>query len=228
MTITVFLDNYRGTLPFYSKGTMETYELVGDKWKRISYFEIDLSKQKDLRNIQDNVNKLNESLGKTDMLVLKSIMGLPKALLSEHGIGVWTFEGLFLIDLLCFIKSETDKVNKEIRNRITTPTLKSLKKEGVYEINLTAVLEENPRLNSMDVLVPFIKTTNFKLLNIICTHPPKWLTRSKDDLQLKIETEELDNTYLVAHVLPIKETEDISFRRDVYIAGQGGCSSGGC
>lgn len=228
MRIIVFLDDNKNTLPFYSSGTMETYQYVEDSWLKINQFQIDLSQQNNLKTIQNNVNLFLSQVNRGNILVVKSIMGLANALLSEHGMGIWTFDGFFLIDLLSQIKKEVDKACKETDCNNRSPVLKGSIQELTYEINLKEVLSSNPKLNSMDILVPFIKSTHFKKLEIVCNHPPKWLMKTKDDLQLNIITEEQINGLIKATVFPHTYSPDISFRHSVFIPGQGQCSSGGC
>ncbi len=228
MTITVFLDNYRNTLPLYSSGTMETYRYLQNKWERIGYFQFDFGQVDNLSVIQGKVNNFVNELGNCDVLIVKKIMGLPRALLAEYGIGVWKYDGLFLVDLLDHIKHDVDAINEKRAKMVTSPVLTGSNQDAVYEVDLVTIMKENPNLNSMIILADFVQNTNFKELHIKCIHPPKWLVKTSEEMQLNIVSEDLEDGLVDAVVRPISIVDDISFRKNVFLSGSGGCSSGGC
>ena len=47
--------------------------------------------------------------------------------------------------------------------------------EGVYTLDLVTALEEYPELSSKMILKPFLQSTPFAELTLICRHVPHWL-----------------------------------------------------
>lgn len=66
--------------------------------------------------------------------------------------------------------------------------------EGRYSINLAEILEENPALNSRQILMPALEGTSFKKLVIICDHLPRWFNNELRNLKLTAESEVPDET----------------------------------
>jgi hypothetical protein len=93
---------------------------------------------------------------------------------------------------------------------------------------LNSLLNEDRTLNSIDILIPFMKETNFKKLTITCSHLPKWFNKVIADFGLVGAIEEPKPDLLIVTVSPINPDEDISFRKNIRVPAMGGCSSGGC
>ncbi|MFA7059901.1 MAG: Fe-only nitrogenase accessory protein AnfO [Pedobacter sp.] len=75
---------------------------------------------------------------------------------------------------------------------VPRPVLISDIKEGCYSINLAEILQDNPALNSRQVLIPALEETSFKKLEIICDHTPRWFQNELNNLNLMAEPETLD------------------------------------
>ena len=229
MKIAVFIDEYSHILPFYSSGIVEIYSDDKSTWECINQIPFDMSYQRDLADVQLKISMLTSEFEDCNLLIAENIKGLPSALLQEKGIGVWKFSGLFLPELLDFVKKELEKALVKPEKIIVRPVLIGNEEDAEYEIDLVLLLGENSGLNSMDILIPFMKETNFKKLQIRCSHLPKWFNKVLESFQLVSKTEEIEPDLYKATVSPVRWGEDISFRQSIYIPGMGdGCSSGGC
>jgi len=229
MKIAVFINEYSHILPFYSSGIVEIYSDDLSNWKCINQIPFDMSYQKDLADVQLKISMLTSEFEDCRLIIVDNIKGLPTALLQEKGIGIWKFSGLFLPGLLDFAKKELEKAYIKPEKIIISPVLIGIEEDAEYEVDLITLLNENSGLNSMDILIPFMKETNFKKLQIRCSHLPKWFDRVIESFKLVSESEEIETELFKATVSPIRWGEDISFRKSIYIPGMGGgCSSGGC
>lgn len=224
MEIAVFINDLNQIQPFFSAGVVEIYSDQNNQWECINQIPFDMTVQSDLADIQMKVGMLTSEFGNCKLLITDVIKPLPTALLQEKGIGVWKFNGLFLITLLDFIKAEVNKVlHERERKKHLGPTLEGSVEEANYTINLIPLLSEDRSLNSMDILIPFMKTTNFRKLQITCSHLPKWFMGALEPLRLKADIVETETDLIVATVSPLEWTDDIRFRKRVVIPGQGGC-----
>ena len=229
MKIAVFLNEYGQILPFYSSGIVEIYSNDESTWDCINQIPFDLTDQRDLADVQLKINLLTSEFEDCSLLIVENIKGLPSALLQEKGIGVWKFSGLFLPDLLVFVKKELEKALVKPEKIIIRPVLIGYEQDAVYEIDLVSLLNEDCGLNSMDILIPFMKDTNFKKLQITCSHLPKWFYSVIEEFQLVSKIEELRPDLFKVTVSPFDDNKDITFRQFIRIPGMGGgCSSGGC
>ncbi len=228
MKIAVFINEYSQILPFYSLGIVEIYSDDESNWNCINQIPFDMTYQRDLADVQLKINMLTSEFEDCSLLIVENIKGLPSILLQEKGIGIWKFKGLFLPELLGFVKKELEKALAKPEKIIVSPVLIGSEEDAEYEIDLIPLLCENRMLNSRDILIPFMKETNFKKLRIICSHLPKWFNNVLEAFQLALALEEPESELLIATVSPITRSEDISFRKNIRIPGMGGCSSGGC
>ncbi|ADQ79504.1 Nitrogenase iron-iron accessory protein AnfO [Paludibacter propionicigenes WB4] len=229
MKIAVFINDYNQILPFYSSGIVEIYSDDASKWECINQIPFDMTFQRDLADVQLKINMLTSEFEDCNLLIVENIKGLPTALLQEKGIGIWKFSGLFLPELLDFVQKELTKALVKPEVVTVRPILIGREQDAEYEIDLAAILEESSGLNSMDILIPFMKETSFRKLRIKCTHLPKWFNKVIEAFQLVSELEKIESELFIATVKPAVWGEDISFRQCVHIPGMGGgCSSGGC
>lgn len=77
---------------------------------------------------------------------------------------------------------------------IPVPVLAGDVAEGRYVINLAEILQDNPGLNSRQVLIPALEDTAFKKLEIICDHIPRWFYNELRNLKLTAEPEVADES----------------------------------
>ncbi|MFT3740312.1 MAG: Fe-only nitrogenase accessory protein AnfO [Breznakibacter sp.] len=229
MKIAVFLDDYRQILPFYGSGIVEIFSGEGTVWKRVDQIAFDMSQQIDLADLQFKINMLTSEFEDCNLLIVENIKGLPAALLQEKGIGIWNFSGLFLPELLGFVKDELDKALAKPEKTVARPVLTGSKDKAEYEVDLAALLSQDRGLNSMDILIPFMKETNFKKLRIRCSHLPKWFHKALEAFGLVAQIEQAGPELFIATVSPAHWDANIDHRRHIQIPGMGGgCSSGGC
>jgi Fe-only nitrogenase accessory protein AnfO len=66
--------------------------------------------------------------------------------------------------------------------------------DGFFRIDLAKVLAGNPSLNSKQVLIPFMKETALRKLEILCDHIPRWFNQVVTQLNLQVESEVIDDS----------------------------------
>jgi Fe-only nitrogenase accessory protein AnfO len=229
MKIAVFINEQSQILPFNSSGIVEIYSDDASTWECINQIPFDMTYQRDLADFQLKINMLISEFEDCNLLIIENIKGLSSALLQEKGIGVWKLSGLFLPDLLDYVNKELVKALIKPEKKNVSPLLIGCEQDAEYEIDLVSLLGENSGLNSMDILIPFMKETHFKKLQIRCSHLPKWFDKVLESFQLALELVEVEPDLFNATVSPIHWSEDIRFRQSIPMPTMGGCcSSGGC
>lgn len=227
MEIAVFLNDDRDILPFSSSGIVEIYKKEQFNWHCVNQIPFDLSFQKDLREFQTTVKLLTSEFENCKLLIVENVKSLPLALLRESGIGIWKAEGKFTPRLADFVTTKLENAMKYQEKEIVRPKLVGNKEDAMYFIDLIPLLHGDRRLNSIDILIPFIKDTNFKTLQIICSHLPKWFNYAVEVFRLSCSKQQLETDVWQVTLHPLIWVEDISFRKDILIHGvNGGCS--GC
>ncbi len=228
MKIAVFVDENRNVLPFFASGTVELYANDTGKWQCINQIPFSLNAALKINDLHRHIATLVSQFENCDMLVVERMKGIARSILEDYKIGTWYFKGTFPFLLLDKIRDELLKVQEMQKKSIISPVLTGKQTDASYEINLAEILDSNSRLNSRDILIPFMKTTNFRRLTIICNHLPKWLDKVIPQMRLNYCTEEDKNGLMRITVEPEDFEAGITERRRVRLSLGGGCSFGGC
>lgn len=227
MKIAAFLNDEVHIQPFYSSGMVVIYSYNQSEWECVNQIPFDVSIENSLGDIQMKIKLLVSEFEGCNLLILENIKGLPLALLQESGVGVWKSPGQLSIELLDHVKTEVEKAVKVRERRVARPALVGEAEDREYEIDMIPLLADRS-LNSMDILVPFMKDTNFKKLTITCNHLPKWFNSALEGFHLTSVSEEPESGILRVTVNPLNPNENISFRKRIVLPGLGGkgCSCG--
>lgn len=78
--------------------------------------------------------------------------------------------------------------------------------DGCYRINLANILANDSRLNSKQVLVPFMEAVTFTQLEVLCDHPPRWFARELYKLNLTVASEQPNSNGKGVNVLVVPVT----------------------
>lgn len=81
-----------------------------------------------------------------------------------------------------------------VNSDIPRPLLLGDIEEGRYLIHLAQILQDNPALNSRQIVIPALEEKNFKTLEIICDHIPRWFYNELRNLKLTAEPEVPDES----------------------------------
>ncbi|KZL91364.1 Fe-only nitrogenase accessory AnfO family protein [Clostridium magnum] len=75
--------------------------------------------------------------------------------------------------------------------------------DGSYYIDLRIITENNEKITSKQVLLPFFHNTVFKELEITCDHIPPWFGMELKQLNLQFYSEPIEETGFKVKVYPI-------------------------
>ena len=60
--------------------------------------------------------------------------------------------------------------------------------KGDFCLDMEKILLKNPEMTSKKILIPYLKNGEFKRLDIICSHIPKWFYTDLGTLGFQYET----------------------------------------
>jgi Fe-only nitrogenase accessory protein AnfO len=190
MKIAVFVDKNGNSLPFYADGILKLYVYEKDEWTCTKEIPIELHNTLNIAEIRTRILSIVYEIEDCKMLVVAAIKGFPHSLFTDKGIDIWEFKGVLAIELLDHIKEQVHKLKEEKVTTSNTPILKGAIQDGIYEINLAEILENDSSLTSKNILKPFFQNTEFKKLEFICNHIPKWFDKEFATLKLEVRVEE--------------------------------------
>lgn len=192
MKIAVFLNKYNKTIHCNESGTVSIYTKDNGKWIVIGKIPFDISNTDDANTIRKEFVDMVESLGQCDVFVGAEVLGFFYSILESRGISVWGIEGSpeeFLEVVLQneeYNKAKNMKVEKKSED-IPKPTV--MGKVGSYYIDLRPIMKDNEKINSKDVLVPFLNANKFDDLTVECEHVPPWFEKELKILNLESSVE---------------------------------------
>lgn len=184
-----------------SKGSVKLYEQGENEWAEIGDFPMDVNEAEDLEDLQSILKGTVAQFENCNILIAEDMTGVMNAILDSVGIKTWRSEG-DVYGALGYIASVEEKELLESMAVSPEPVLKGSECGGKYHINLVETLKTFPKLNSRDILLPFITRGEFKSLEIICEHTPKWLESDADKLNLTVHHPTLSAKGLRVVVVP--------------------------
>ncbi|MDR3340901.1 MAG: Fe-only nitrogenase accessory protein AnfO [Candidatus Symbiothrix sp.] len=202
MKIATFVDDNGETLSFGEAGTVELYDKDGEGWYCVNCIPFKPDKSINISLLRQCIYKMVAQLGGCELFVVKKTKGIFKAIFEEElGIKIWTLDGAFL-ESLDQIQAQAEREMIENATACTEcskaseaiqPEAVGNTDRGLYRINLVEVQNKNCSLNSKEILLPFLAEKNFRELEIICIHPPKWLNEALQTLHMEMKTEKRKN-----------------------------------
>jgi Fe-only nitrogenase accessory protein AnfO len=136
------------------------------------------------------------------VLVSSEVRGMLYSVLQEEsGFHTWKSEGPLLLQLDHVRQKEIEQeANKrfEIIALAGRPTPAPVRmgeaRDGAFWIDLKEALEHESGQTSRQILIPFLERGQFRKLEILCDHLPKWLAWELERLDLSAGSESIDAT----------------------------------
>jgi len=201
MGIAVFLGENGKTKPFNQSGVTKLYFKEKSEWKIIKEIIFEINDLMSTETIRDNIKHMADAIGECNVFVAGDIKGIPYTVLDNMGFNLLKVEGNPEDFLELVLNSEKErKFKKQRAEIIPTPSING--KEGYYFIDIQVEMEDNEKLTSKQLLLPFINNTDFKELEIICTHVPLWLDNEFSKLNLSSDVEKINDGTVKVRVYP--------------------------
>lgn len=139
-------------------------------------------------------------LGDCRVLIASEVRGMIYSVLQEElDFHTWKSSGSLTeqLDSVCR-KEQEQQARKRYElvalagQRIPAPMIKGLPQAGCFWIDLKEALNHESGSTSRQILIPFLQRGQFRKLEIVCDHLPKWLSWEMEQLDLSAESEVLD------------------------------------
>ncbi|MBW9153342.1 Fe-only nitrogenase accessory protein AnfO [Clostridium estertheticum] len=203
MEIAVFLDASGKTQSIVQPGIIKVYDGSKGTWKITKEIIFRIDNIAGIKEIRGNIINMAEELGNCKVFVGREIKGMTYNILDGMGFNTWELEGTPM-ELLEFV-FEKEMVEAKL---IKLSELENVKpiiqkvKDGHYYVNLKKIQKNNESLTSKSILIPFLTTTIFYQLEIICGHIPPWFHAEFEKLNLKMETTHISQSEIKVMVYP--------------------------
>lgn len=192
MEIAVFLGDNNKTIPFNQSGVTKLYLKEKSEWKIIKKIIFEINDSMSTKTIRDNIKHMADALGECKVFVAGDIKGIPYTMLDNMGFNLLQVEGMPEDFLELVLNGEEErKLKKQRADIIPRPLING--KEGYYFIDIQVEMEDNEGLTSKQLLLPFINNTDFKELEIICTHVPLWFDGEFSKLNLSSDIDKIND-----------------------------------
>lgn len=180
-------------------GIVRYYDNSGGLWAAYKETPLNITEAGDLPELQNMLKSLRED--GCSIFVVREIGGVPGSILESVGFRIWLSQGNVMPEL-DYIQEEEKKAMEKREQPAPEPRLVGSACEARYSINLTETLKNNPHLNSREILIPFIRNTPYKILEIICDHTPKWVEKELGELKAALVSKTLDKKGLKLILVP--------------------------
>ena len=244
MKIAIFV-NTRGDLAdCHESGHVCLYEKRSGVWTKVKEISLEMNLDMSLSEIKSGIKNAVSQLDECEVFIVRELKGLLHALLVEEmGFRTWKSKGT-VVEQLEHVARHEQKFAALMENpaiaaeeqpcgrvarqkscgsgcsmpggQIPKPLSVGDVHDGYYRINLAEVLNNDPGLNSKQVLVPFMEEGRFRKLEILCDHPPRWFSSALKTLNLMAETETLESSGRWLKVVVMPKNADPAERGQQY------------
>jgi Fe-only nitrogenase accessory protein AnfO len=191
LKIAVVENDKQQTSSIFESGFISTYEENGGEWKVLNRFENKVCNAKGMAAVRMAVADIVKQLGDVKIIVAGEIPGIASGTFQAAGFDIFLVENSVL-EVLDSIKKEMLEVieerQKEPNKFDIMEYLEPGENKGDFSINIEEIMFKNPELTSKKILIPYLKNGEFKRLDIICSHIPKWFVTDLGIMGFEYET----------------------------------------
>ncbi|MFT4143091.1 MAG: Fe-only nitrogenase accessory protein AnfO [Mobilitalea sp.] len=182
---------------------VKVYEQKEEQWISLEEFPCSFELTNGISAAKDAIAKLLIQLKDCKVFVAAKISGQLYYLLESSNFNSYEAEGHPLLFLDSIYENEIKEMIQKASNEAATSTktdlaltnffVEEIDQPGYYNFNLKSALLQYPELSSKKLLKPFLKKRDFKELNILCDHCPKWFETELHSMALQYSTLYLTN-----------------------------------
>jgi Fe-only nitrogenase accessory protein AnfO len=182
---------------------VKVYERKEEQWVSLEEFPCSLELTNGIAAAKGAIANLLMQLRDCNVFVATKISGQLYYLLEANNFNSYEADGHPLLFLDSIYENEFKEINlKASKNAstsnktdhaITSLFVEEIDHPSYYNINLKSALLQYPELSSKKLLKPFLNKKEFKELNILCDHCPKWFETELHSMGLQYGMQQLTN-----------------------------------
>lgn len=228
MKIAAYVDAEGEIAKVSDKGVILLFEQQGQVWKVRKTIRFTVRPEDGLAEIHASLAAMVPELEDCRLFLSRSVRGVVNSLLQEMGIQTWQSHGPLFTQLETIARKENERAQQtakaaraERRSRRRRhhkdgaasdlddikPVLVGDDDSGHFRLDLVRLLQDDPGLNSWDILIPFLTGTPFRQLDLVCDHIPRWFSRAMRALDMDAEILELPGLGVAATITPKPQAE---------------------
>jgi Fe-only nitrogenase accessory protein AnfO len=198
----IFLNSEGLTAALEEAGSIRVYtkNSTNDSWEISEEFAFSLLESSSILELRNLISSMIQRIGDCRIFVAREVAGQLYNVLEANRFTIYEVEGKPEQFLDSILASEAEETRKSIEKskQVTECYPEKTNLEGVYYINLQVAMSADPNLTSKKILLPFLMKKDFKVLEVICDHIPKWFDVEFEKLGLNSTSSKFrENDYKV-------------------------------
>jgi Fe-only nitrogenase accessory protein AnfO len=187
-------------------GTVHVFEDVDGFWTVGRTLEFEPIGNHSMDDLRHRVEQLCEWLGECTVLAAGVTNGYYRVTFASFGVTLWPVRGTpeQFIDLIAGAYRQAATQPAEVVEE--EPPIKVVElphRAGHFRVDLRNAMGKPGAHTSKEVLLPFLAETNFRQLEVLCDHVPKWFARVLPEYQLTSKEQTRDD-YVHVVIYPLK------------------------
>ncbi|OAM91373.1 Fe-only nitrogenase accessory protein AnfO [Termitidicoccus mucosus] len=207
MKIASYVDEQGCPAGFYSDGVVRIYAKKQEDWEAMAEIPLRLQTDMGLGELNVVFKQMVSLLGDCRIFVVGELRGVPCAILDSMGFSLWKAGLVPIQEQLPYLARQIETSLAMNADFALSPEPVGNPAAGIYHFDLGRALKSNGRLNSRQLLLPFLESASFKELTVLCDHCPRWLDEELDRLNLQSDEGQWDETGLAITIKPIPPGE---------------------
>ncbi len=198
-SIAVIVNDEQELSPFEKGSFINIYNKNNTQWQLFKEVRYYINTNMSLSDLRENIKSLIMELEDCKIIIGKVMSGLAYNIFDRNGFAIFEAKDI-TSSVLDDIYNEVSSLKAEAANskQITLSPVQT-EENGVFYINLIELQTKHPEISSKKALKPFLETTPFYRLEVICSHVPPWFDIILPELNLIYSIEENgDNKYKVS------------------------------
>jgi Fe-only nitrogenase accessory protein AnfO len=205
--IAVIFDEHDRTAQFQEADKIVLYSETGKEWKFEKKIDLKNIFTGDMQTVRKNLEKIITELSGCNIIVGKAITGLVYQVFNNAGYIISElieFSTDILEELYQEIVREMDNIqaNQEKVKEIPKAPIETEEK-GSYFFDFSLLKNSDTPYSSKSTIIPFLNSTIFNKLEIICDHIMPWFEAEMHKRKLNYKIETIDNGKVSIVITPI-------------------------
>jgi Fe-only nitrogenase accessory protein AnfO len=174
MEIAAYINIQEEVCEFCPEGFFRLYEQVSGTWVAKRDIALTVPEKMGLTDLILAVSRATAQFGECRVALLGGLRGMLRALLEEHGLRTWKSSGSLFEQLDNVVNREQELATPMAQSVDAAPVAVGEAGAAHFSIDLVEILQHPRHPASRDVLLPFLRSAKFRVLEIKCDHLPRW------------------------------------------------------